>query len=199
MKNLETDGLKNISVFTGDVMYDSILFYQKLIAEHEEKYRTPGIPAQYLLATVHRAENTDNPGNISQIFEAFSGAGYPVVFPVHPRTRKILKTMRAFPKNVIVIDPVGYLEMLKLIMDSTKVLTDSGGLQKEAYFLGKQCITLRTETEWIETVHDGWNTITGTDKEQILAAIRSPLPSAPRKNEFGDGKATEIIVNNLLK
>ena len=108
-----------------------------------------------------------------------------------------MSSIGEFPENVIVIAPVGYLEMLKLTLDSVKVLTDSGGLQKEAYFLGKQCITIRTETEWIETLHDGWNTITGTDPDKIRKAIDSQLPTAPQKSAFGNGSAAGKIVEYL--
>ena len=111
---------------------------------------------------------------------------------------KAIGAIGKFPDNVIVIEPVGYLEMLKLTLDAKKVLTDSGGLQKEAYFLGKQCITLRSETEWIETLHDGWNTITGTDTSKILEAINSPLPNAKQRFDFGDGHSARHIVDSLV-
>lgn len=198
MHNLDNEGLNNLSVFTGDVMYDSILFYHDLIVNAPEKYMTKNLPPSYLLATIHRQENTDTPKNIVNILESFSKANLPVVFPLHPRTKKAISSIGKFPENVMVIEPVGYLEMLKLTLGSVKVLTDSGGLQKEAYFLGKQCITLRTETEWIETLHDGWNTTTGTDPVKILKAIDSPLPVARQKSEFGDGNAAGLIVDNLL-
>ena len=198
VKNLAHEGLGNITVFTGDVMYDSVLYYRELIARDPEKYQTKNLPPSYLLATVHRAENTDSRENIMNILDSFSKADLPVVFPLHPRTKKAIRSIGEFPKNVIVIEPVGYLEMLKLTLDSVKVLTDSGGLQKEAYFLGKQCITLRTETEWMETLHDGWNTITGADPEKILTAIGSPVPTAKQKPEFGDGHSASKIVSKLI-
>ncbi|MEI7983708.1 MAG: UDP-N-acetylglucosamine 2-epimerase, partial [Bacteroidota bacterium] len=97
-----------------------------------------------------------------------------------------------------IIDPVGYLQMLKLTIEAEKILTDSGGLQKEAYFLGKPCITLRTETEWVETLHDNWNIITGSDPDRIVNAVKAPLPSTPTKSVFGNGHAAEIILEKLL-
>lgn len=198
IQNLDKEGLKNITVFTGDVMYDSVLYYRESIFNNPEKYKTKNLPPSYLLATIHRAENTDIRKNIVSILDSFSQASLPVVFPLHPRTKKAISAIGEFPGNVIVIEPVGYLEMLKLTLNSVKVLTDSGGLQKEAYFLGKQCITLRNETEWIETLHDGWNTITGTDRIKILEAIDSPLPTTKQKSEFGDGNAAGLIMDNLL-
>ena len=102
------------------------------------------------------------------------------------------------PSNVHVIDPVGYLPMMKLTMDAVKVLTDSGGLQKEAYFLHRPCITLRTETEWVETLHDRWNIIAGSDPETIVEAVAEPLPSSQPQPLFGNGKSAGIILEKLL-
>lgn len=195
--NLASEGLKEITCFSGDVMLDSILFYRKKIENNPEQYITAGIPEKYLLATIHRAENTDNPANLKNIFHAFSLLDAEILLPIHPRTRKQLEDLGYIPENIHIIDPVGYLEMLKLTLDSTKVLTDSGGLQKEAYFMGKQCITLRTETEWIETLHDNWNIITATYPEKIIQAVNLPVPSAPQKPSFGMGDAANIIVRKL--
>jgi UDP-GlcNAc3NAcA epimerase len=198
MNNLGIEGLSSVSFFTGDVMYDSILFYKNLLLQDPDKFRMKGIPATYYLLTVHRAENTDNIVNLKLIFDAISKLQIPVVFPVHPRTRKAISTQISIPANLLLIVPVGYLQMIGLLLGSKKVLTDSGGLQKEAYFLGKQCITLRGETEWIETLHDNWNIITGTDPGKILKAINQPFPSVDTKNEFGKGNAAELIVSKLI-
>jgi UDP-GlcNAc3NAcA epimerase len=199
IKNLANEGLAGITHFTGDVMYDSVLYYKEWIELDPEKYKTAGIPEKYLLATIHRAENTDNPENLRNIFRAFSRLGQEIVLPIHPRTRKILRSAVTLPENVHIIDPVGYLQMMKLTMDATKVLTDSGGLQKEAYFLQKQCVTMRTETEWIETLHDDWNIITGSAPELIEKAAGSPHPTAPLQQGFGNGKSAEIILEKLLR
>ncbi|MEI6682727.1 MAG: UDP-N-acetylglucosamine 2-epimerase (non-hydrolyzing) [Bacteroidota bacterium] len=196
--HLTREGLGDITCFTGDVMYDSVLYYRDWLLQDPEKYRTPGIPANYLLATIHRAENTDNPVNLKNIFSAFSELDQEIILPIHPRTRKILQSLVILPENVHIIDPVGYLQMLKLTLDATRVLTDSGGLQKEAYFLQKPCITLRTETEWVETLHDHWNIITGSDPRLITQAATSELPSAPIRPAFGNGKAAEMILQKLL-
>ncbi|MFZ4562168.1 MAG: UDP-N-acetylglucosamine 2-epimerase, partial [Bacteroidales bacterium] len=160
---------------------------------------TTGIPEEYILATIHRAENTDNPENLKNIFLAFSRLNQKVVLPIHPRTRKILQASFALSANVQIIDPVGYLQMMKLTMYATRVMTDSGGLQKEAYFLKKQCITLRTETEWIETLHDQWNIVTGSDPILIGNAVKSSLPTAPQRSSFGNGKSASLIMEKLLR
>jgi len=197
MINLEKEGLLEASCLTGDVMFDSVLFYMEKILKNPDSFKINDLPQDYLLATVHRAENTDNIDNLKNLFQAFSESRQVIVLPIHPRTRKIIKNTILLPENVQIIDPVGYLQMLYLTMHAGKVLTDSGGLQKEAYFLGKQCITLRTETEWVETLHDNWNIITGTDPEKILKAIRSEVPSSSRNSSFGNGKASEAIVAKL--
>lgn len=197
MANLQTEGLAAITHFTGDVMYDSVLFYRQRIEEAPGRYQTPGIPTEYHLATIHRAENTDNPENLRNIFSALAGTRFPVVLPLHPRTKHLMGQQATLPDNVLIIEPVGYLQMLKLTLDAQKILTDSGGLQKEAYFLGRPCITLRTETEWVETLHHGWNIITGSDTAKILQAEAAPMPSAPRENAFGDGHAASIIAQRL--
>jgi UDP-GlcNAc3NAcA epimerase len=196
--NLEKEGLSGITCFSGDVMYDSVLFYKEKITHDTETYQVRDLPGKYLLATVHRAENTDDIENLKNLFLAFAGTGQPIVLPVHPRTRKIIINSITTPANVIIIDPVGYLQMLWLIMNCEKVLTDSGGLQKEAYFLGKQCITLRTETEWVETLHDNWNTITGTDPRKILDAVSLSVPTVKQNPLFGNGNAAGIIVDQLI-
>ena len=197
--NLKNEGLEKNTLFSGDVMYDSVLFYREMIVSGGDKYMTKGLPVSYLLATIHRAENTDNPENLKNIFMAFSQIGTPIIFPVHPRTARLLKTEISIPANVIVIDPVGYLEMLWLTMHADKVLTDSGGLQKEAYFLGRQCITMRTETEWVETLHDNWNIVTGPDPVKILEAVLSEKPHAPQRQDFGTGKSATVIAETLMK
>jgi len=198
IENLRKEGLAEITCFTGDVMYDSVLYYRNIIDEDPEKYRMEGTPEEYLLATVHRAENTDHPDHIANILDAFGKLTLPVLLPVHPRTRKIISGF-SLPSNLILKEPVSYLQMLALIKHARKVLTDSGGVQKEAYFLQTPCITLRTETEWLETLHDGWNMVTATDPSRIVDAVNSPVPTAPQSHAFGTGKAAEIIVGLFTK
>ncbi len=192
---LVKEGIIDNVVFAGDVMYDSILFYEQLA---EQKYKLEEITGEdnFYLATIHRPANTDNPQNLQNIFEAFSRLDYPVIIPLHPRTRSKLDGIK-YSDNVKILDPVPYLKIILLLKNSIKVLTDSGGLQKEAYFLNKQCITLRTETEWIETLNNNWNRIVGADIEKIVEAINSE-PTGPKGNYFGDGKAGEKIVEALI-
>lgn len=199
MENLNKEGLGSVSRFSGDVMYDSVLFYLDRIKQNPDRYTTPGMPHKYHLATIHRAENTDNLQNFKDILTAFGMIDRPIVFPVHPRTRNIINDLNGLPPNVIAIEPVGYLHMLNLTLNADKILTDSGGLQKEAYFLGKQCVTLRTETEWIETLHDNWNLVTGSNPGKIAEAIQTGPPKAPVNKDFGDGNAAGVILDTLLR
>ena len=178
-------------------MFDSILYYQQLAYD---RYKLSEIidvePEKYFLATVHRQENTDNIDKLQQIFKAFSELDMPVIVPLHPRTQKLMDEV-PFRSNVKIIDPVGYLQMIILLMNSCKVLTDSGGLQKEAFFLRKPCITLREETEWIETLNGGWNFIVGTDHLKITEKVNFH-EFGLQGNYFGDGKSAEKIVDYLL-
>lgn len=194
MKNLRNEGLAGITKFTGDVMYDSVLYYRAIVEKNPEAYSIPNLPKNFLLATIHRAENTDDPRQLENILHAFGLLPFPVILPIHPRTKKIISGFTV-PSNLHLIEPVGYLTMLSLILKANKILTDSGGLQKEAYFLGTPCITLRTETEWIETLHDGWNTLTATDPVKIIRAVELPFPELPQKQAFGKGNAAEIILS----
>ena len=196
--NLRNEGLDEMTHFTGDVMFDSVLYYKSIINENPEKYRIEGIPKEYFLATIHRAENTDHPDHIANILKAFGRLSLPIILPVHPRTRKIISGF-SLPSNLTLIEPVSYLQMLELTRQARKVLTDSGGLQKEAYFLQTPCVTLRTETEWLETLHDGWNIVTATDPSLIVEAVNEPLPITPQLHSFGKGKAAEIIVGLITK
>jgi UDP-GlcNAc3NAcA epimerase len=195
MDQLEKEGLADISLYTGDVMYDSILHYRQLLGDE----RLPGLPEHYFAATLHRPQNTDFPEALGGVFSAFARLPHPVALPLHPRTRKYIAEWKIEPHNVILLDPLGYTEMLRLMIHAEKVLTDSGGLQKEAYFLRKQCITMRTETEWVETVHDNWNIVTAADPERIVAAVNAPLLNLEQVDAFGDGHAAKIIVDALLE
>jgi UDP-N-acetylglucosamine 2-epimerase len=157
-------------------------------------------PASYGLVTVHRAANTDDPQRLSNIVKALSQVGETVVFPVHPRTRAALSKLKVqFSDNVRVIDPVGYFDMMVLEENARIIATDSGGVQREAYFMQKPCITLRDETEWTETVEAGWNQLVGVDVETIVNAWRTFTPPGEQPPIFGDGKAGEKIAGLLSK
>ncbi|MFH1160626.1 MAG: UDP-N-acetylglucosamine 2-epimerase (non-hydrolyzing) [bacterium] len=194
--NLKKEGLESSTKFTGDVMYDSLLYFREMVLNNLDQYRIKNLPEKYFLATIHRAENTDHSEHMTNILKAFGALPFQVILPIHPRTRKIISSFSA-PANLRLIDPVSYLQMIALTMKAEKVLTDSGGLQKEAYFLGIPCITLRTETEWLETLLDGWNKVAGTDPDVIVKAVNSPPLSAPRSEAFGDGHAADLILNFL--
>jgi UDP-GlcNAc3NAcA epimerase len=193
--NLAGEGIASGVHLVGDVMHDAILALSDWTHRHLdllEKLEVP--PGGYLLATVHRPSNTDDPGTLATLLRVFGELGEPVVFPVHPRTSvAIARWGLAMPPNVRATEPVSYLEMLCLEKHARKILTDSGGIQKEAYFFGVPCVTLRTETEWVELVEAGWNRVVGTDRSAIVEAVTSWQPAAARPPLFGDGNAAERI------
>src|SRR5271157_2549906 len=160
-------------------MYESLLHFGKIARQHSTILQDLGLqPKGYLLATVHRQSNTDHPENLRNILTAFTEIEEPVIFPVHPRTRqKIvelnLDNSQLKTRNPKYIEPVGYLDMLMLEQSARMILTDSGGIQKEAFWFGIPCITLREETEWVETVQTGWNKIAGANKDIIVNCARS--------------------------
>lgn len=203
VKNLMQEGLTEGVVRTGDVMADALYYHARRVEERNlaESIRYKG--KSYLLATVHRAENTDDPRRLEEIINAFAQIDGQIVLPLHPRTKKLLGDRQMFiPGNVEVIEPVGYLEMILLEKGVELILTDSGGVQKEAYLWQVPCVTLREETEWVETVHTGWNTLTGANTEAIVAAVmryrKNPLPPY-LENLYGNGRASEEIVAVMEK
>ncbi|MGE4534743.1 non-hydrolyzing UDP-N-acetylglucosamine 2-epimerase [Halomonas sp.] len=198
-QNLLNEGIPEEKIkLVGDVMYDASLFYKG-------KARKPALPHElnikdgdFVLCTIHRAENTDDPQRLSGIFQGLGDSGETIALPMHPRTRgKIADYNIAIPDNVWVIHPVGYLEMVWLESNCRLVATDSGGVQKEAYFFGKPCVTMRDETEWIELVEAGWNTLSGTDSKEISTALLAH--TAPQSNPFyGDGAIAQKIVARMF-
>ncbi len=193
MNLLRKEGLADKSFLSGDIMYDSVLYYQQTAFK---KYQSTALPfEEYYLATIHRQENTDDVQKLQQLFTAFSNLDKPVLMPLHPRTRKLIENIN-YSKNILIIEPVGYLELLHLLSHSAKVLTDSGGLQKEAFFLSKPCITLRDETEWVETLDNGWNYVLGCKINEILEKAKLPIPTA-KNDYFGDGNAGKRIIEYL--
>jgi UDP-GlcNAc3NAcA epimerase len=207
-ENLKKENVTCGVDISGDVMLDSVLHFLKLARSNPQKtaiYEQLGIaPKQYRLATLHRAETTDGGLDaILRIFDAFEALPQPVVIPIHPRTRPLAEeaiAKRGY-RNIRLTDPVGYLEMLLLTSGACQVLTDSGGLQKEAWFMEVPCITLRSETEWVETLEGGWNVLARLETDDILkkATETVPDPAARESRPFGDGHASEHIARALAK
>ncbi|HEY0404610.1 MAG TPA: UDP-N-acetylglucosamine 2-epimerase (non-hydrolyzing) [Pyrinomonadaceae bacterium] len=203
VENLAREGITKGVHLVGDTMLDAVLQFAAIARERSRILHQLGIePQRYLLATLHRPYNTDAPENLRNILEAFAATNETVVFPVHPRTRRRIDELNETPSasaaNVKMIEPVGYLDMLALEQHARLILTDSGGMQKEAYFFNVPCVTLRPETEWVETVEAGWNIIAGAAREQILRAVTEhawPTTEPPRL--FGDGHAAAKIVAHL--
>jgi len=201
LKNLAREGIAQGVYWVGDTMYDASLNFGAIANRQSKILEQLNLqPKQYLLATIHRASNTDNPETLHTILSTLMQIDRPIVFPVHPRTRKQIQHLDRRYQQIKLIEPVGYLDMLMLEQHARKILTDSGGVQKEAFFFGVPCITLRHETEWLETVETGWNVLAGTDPTQILQAItHGPTPSLqpPASNPFGNGQAAQHIVKTL--
>ena len=201
--NLAAEGIREGVYLVGDVMVDAMNYNRAIAEERSRILDDVGVrPGEYLVVTVHRPSNTDDRENMAGILSALGEAGMPVVFPVHPRTRKYLEGYGLFsrmPENVRVTEPLGYLDMLHLMAHAGKILTDSGGIQKEAYVLGVPCITLRENTEWVETVEAGWNVLVGARRGEIVRAIREFAPGGEQKPCFGTGDASQEIGRILLE
>lgn len=199
VRNLAAEGVTQGVHHVGDVMYDATL--QNIEIASQRSNVLDGLdlePQQYLLATVHRPRNTDKLDRLLSILEALDRVHESVVFPAHPRTlQAIERAGYSLKARVRLTEPVSYLDMLVLVKNARKILTDSGGVQKEAYFFGIPCITLREETEWVETLLGGWNVLAGADTERIVALVREHMPEGERQNAFGDGKASERIARIL--
>jgi len=197
---LKKEGIEKGVYEVGDLMYDSVLAtLQRVDAYAPEVLQRFGLKAgEYFLATIHRASNTDDPNVLRELFMALGRLKAPVFLPLHPRTREALHTEGVpIPLNVHLSEPTGYLDMLALEHNARAVLTDSGGLQREAYFLSVACVTLREETEWPETLAGGWNVLAGCDQARIVEAAERPRPSEPPRSAFGDGRAATKIVEIL--
>ena len=183
----------------GDIMFDALILHAPIAAERSRLLRDLRLdPGGFVLATVHRAANTDDPARLADIVDALAMLREPVVLPLHPRTRAaLMATDIEVEPPVHVIEPVGYLDMLALEQAARMVITDSGGVQKEAYLLGVPCVTLREETEWVETLVAGWNVLAGADPERIVAAATRARPPGAPPRVFGDGCAAERMVAAL--
>jgi len=196
--NLSAEGIRSPVFMVGDVMIDALAWVL-------QRTQTPGARARlglergaYLLATVHRAENTDNTDRLRAILAALDEIDEPVVFPVHPRTRRAIESLGWTPApRVSLIDPIGYRDMIELERDARMILTDSGGMQKEAYFLRVPCVILRDETEWVEIVDAGWAALAGADRDRVKSAVRSLAPRSQHVPLHGDGRAATRCVTYL--
>lgn len=205
--NLEAEGIKQGVHNVGDVMYDVALYYKDRSRVASQVLQRLQIEAKsYALATCHRAENTDDPNKLKEILTALSQVSLKmtVVFPLHPRTRKLIQSYgyQDLLANLVVTDPLPFLDMVALEQDAAVIITDSGGVQKEAFFYAVPCITMRQETEWVETVELGWNKLTGACAEQVVSAVQHYLMHPPSPNysmPYGDGMASKIILNHLIQ
>lgn len=200
VRNLAAEGITRGVYRVGDVMYDGLLYNLALAKARSTILDDLTLsPKGYLLATVHRASNTDTRDHLAAILAALALVDEPVVFPAHPRTRKQISLFELdVPPNVRLLEPLSYFDILVLQKHARLLLTDSGGMQKEAYCLGTPCATLRPETEWVETVEAGWNVLVGADTARIVETVRSFNPPAERPPLYGDGRAAERIVSTLV-
>lgn len=204
--NLRAEGIAEDKVhLVGDVMLDAVRHYAaKAEAKSHILERLRLEAKSYALATVHRAENTDDSTRLRAVFDGLARVAekMPVVIPLHPRTRAALQReamLGGLPERIRLVEPVGYLDMIMLERSARLILTDSGGIQKEAYWFGVPCVTLREETEWVETVQAGWNVLVGADSQEIVAAVGRCDPPLRKPGLFGDGHAAERIAGLLQR
>lgn len=200
VENLTREGVTDGVHLVGDVMYDAVRHFGALARERSDVLARMDVDeGAYFLATVHRAASTDDPDVLRSLISALGCLDAPVIFPVHPRTRARLNALpeaeaMAHVGRLRLSSPVGYLDMLRLEQSARAILTDSGGVQKEAFFFGVPCVTLRNETEWVETVEHGWNVLAGSDAEAIVsAALAARRPASRPPDLFGQGDAAARI------
>lgn len=204
-RHLEREGISPALIDqTGDVMYDAALYFGDLALRKSGILHTQRLnPGQYILSTVHRAENTDNPDRLAAILQGLStvSADIPVVLPMHPRTRATLERAgrQSLLRGITLIDPVGYIDMIMLERNAALIATDSGGVQKEAYFFQRPCVTLRNETEWVELVEMGWNTLCPPESGQVVASsiLRQIGTAGQTGTPYGEGDSADRIVRRL--
>jgi UDP-N-acetylglucosamine 2-epimerase len=214
VKQLAHEGIVRNVEFTGDVMLDAIQMFAKAAAERSTVLKELNLsPQQYILITIHRAENTDSIDRMQELVSTLCRLEQPAVFAMHPRLRHKLSQEQQYremnqallaAQHLKIVSPLPYLDMLQLERNAQLIMTDSGGVQKEAYFVGTPCLTLRDETEWLETLADGWNRLVGTSPTKILPLVHSlwsrngaSPAGSPSLAAFGDGKASDRIVQIL--
>lgn len=203
VNNLKREGISENVYLTGDVMVDSLLFNKEIAEAKSSILSDLNLKSkEYLVATIHRASNTDNKENLQNIVEAFQELNENIIFPVHPRTEKLLKSYGLYERlrsSVTLTEPLGFLDFIKLMNHAKMILTDSGGVQKEAYILKVPCVTLRENTEWIETVEDGWNILAGSKKDKIVKTVKEfEVSASSHRNVYGDGRAG-IIIESIIR
>lgn len=201
IQNLKSEGFDQFPIQimnSGDVMFDAALFYAKNSATQAKIFKDKMDP--FVLCTIHRAENTDDENRLINIFKALTEISkqQKIILPLHPRTLKKINQMNLKTEGINIIQPVGYFDMLQLLKNCGWVMTDSGGLQKEAYFFNKPCLTLRDETEWVELVQVGQNKIVGTNSEKIIEEFAKIENKDFEQNLYGQGNAAEVIVQHLV-
>jgi UDP-N-acetylglucosamine 2-epimerase len=200
VENLKKEGITKGVYLVGDIMFDALMHFSKISKVKSKILEKLNLkPKNYYLVTVHRAENTDNYERLKNILIALSQLDKPVIFPIHPRTKKMIEYfgLNNLLDVILVIKPVGYLDMLRLEKNAKAILTDSGGIQKEAFWLKIPCITLRDETEWIETVELGWNRLAGSDIEKILSAVKDLTHG--NNIDFSEGFSANRMCEVILK
>jgi len=200
--HLAAEGITRGVELVGDVMLDATRWISERIDARPTLERLGLRTGEYFLATVHRAATSDSPRQLEAVIRAFSRVDKPVVWALHPRTDKNIDThgLRALLEaadNIIAVPPLSYTETAGLLKNAAGLLTDSGGMQKEAYFYGVSCVTLREETEWVETVELGWNRLVGTDEDSIVEAARDLVRPAVHPDVYGDGHAADAIVHMI--
>lgn len=206
ISNLRQEGITRGVHHVGDVMYDATLFFATKAAEQSAILNQLNINKKdYYLATIHRAETTNNIEYVANILRAFQQIQTPIILPLHPRTRKVIESSALLQEliqdthNLRIIDSVSYMDMLQLEQYASLILTDSGGVQKEAYFHHVPCVTMRNETEWVETIEAGWNTLVGTDTARIVAACSTQPTTRKEITEYGNGNAAKQIIDILCQ
>lgn len=193
-ENLRAEGVTNNVFVTGDVMFDTYEEAVKRLNDHQGSFQVP--TGTYVLLTMHRSENVDDPMRLASIFRGFSDGPSPVLFPAHPRTRRRIAEFGLVPpESIALIEPLGYFDMIRAERGAATIFTDSGGVQREAYYGSIPCVTLRDNSEWMNTVHAGWNRLVGCEEDKIRGFLREP-PAKPATHPplFGDGHAAEKIV-----
>jgi UDP-N-acetylglucosamine 2-epimerase (non-hydrolysing) len=207
--NLNSERVRGKIYETGDLSVEIISEAKRMALKSQIKRDLNLDPKNYVVFTMHRAENTEFDGSFLNIIKAFKTLSeFTIVFPLHPRTKKILEAKKLYQgleacKNVLIIPPIGYIDFINLVQNASKIITDSGGLQKEAYLLSVPCITIRRNTEWTETLDAGWNVLTDTDTNKIVDSVKGWNPSNnPQTQILGNGDTSKvikkIIIDNIL-